>query len=186
MRTMHIHSLIFEGISEIFGRYGARSEGQSLSRPSPGQSLGHGGLFGTSKRSTKVKHCVHLAARHCFLWLLTGGNSAEHINVTIYGHQPQPHTISIMAAPDVLTPSRTDFLSDVIAISSHSVDTVGYCQGPSTGTQEDRVDEANAFELYGHKPEIIFTSALEGAWTGIGHREMVWCHQVRWREQIQM
>ncbi|OCH95908.1 PGAP1-domain-containing protein [Obba rivulosa] len=27
----------------------------------------------------------------------------------------------------------------------------------------------------------IFTSALEGSWTGVGHREMVWCHQVRWR-----
>ena len=26
----------------------------------------------------------------------------------------------------------------------------------------------------------VFTSALEGAWTGVGHREMVWCHQVRW------
>ena len=24
----------------------------------------------------------------------------------------------------------------------------------------------------------IFTSALEGAWTGVGHREMVWRHQV--------
>ncbi|KAG1753485.1 PGAP1-like protein-domain-containing protein [Suillus lakei] len=27
----------------------------------------------------------------------------------------------------------------------------------------------------------VFTSVLEGAWTGVGHREMVWCHQVRWR-----
>ena len=27
----------------------------------------------------------------------------------------------------------------------------------------------------------VFTSAMEGAWTGVGHREMVWCHQVRWR-----
>ncbi|KIJ69807.1 hypothetical protein HYDPIDRAFT_104430 [Hydnomerulius pinastri MD-312] len=27
----------------------------------------------------------------------------------------------------------------------------------------------------------VFTSALEGAWTGVGHREMAWCHQVRWR-----
>ncbi|TFK66578.1 PGAP1-domain-containing protein [Pluteus cervinus] len=27
----------------------------------------------------------------------------------------------------------------------------------------------------------VFTSALEGAWTGVGHQEMVWCHQVRWR-----
>ncbi|PPR02655.1 hypothetical protein CVT24_002138 [Panaeolus cyanescens] len=27
----------------------------------------------------------------------------------------------------------------------------------------------------------VFTSSLEGAWTGVGHQEMVWCHQVRWR-----
>lgn len=27
----------------------------------------------------------------------------------------------------------------------------------------------------------VFSSALEGCWTGVGHREMVWCHQVRWR-----
>ena len=27
----------------------------------------------------------------------------------------------------------------------------------------------------------IFTTSLEGSWTGVGHREMVWCHQVRWR-----
>ncbi|KAG9104891.1 GPI inositol deacylase [Ceratobasidium sp. 370] len=27
----------------------------------------------------------------------------------------------------------------------------------------------------------IFTSGLDGTWTGVGHREMVWCHQVRWR-----
>lgn len=29
--------------------------------------------------------------------------------------------------------------------------------------------------------KTIFASALAGAWTGVGHREMVWCHQVRWR-----
>lgn len=27
----------------------------------------------------------------------------------------------------------------------------------------------------------VFTSALEGCWTGVGHLAMVWCHQVRWR-----
>ena len=27
----------------------------------------------------------------------------------------------------------------------------------------------------------VFTSGLDGAWTGVGHREMVWCHQVRTR-----
>jgi glycosylphosphatidylinositol deacylase len=27
----------------------------------------------------------------------------------------------------------------------------------------------------------IFSSALEGCWTGVSHQVMVWCHQVRWR-----
>ncbi|KZT39644.1 PGAP1-domain-containing protein, partial [Sistotremastrum suecicum HHB10207 ss-3] len=27
----------------------------------------------------------------------------------------------------------------------------------------------------------VFTSALEGCWSGVGHQESVWCHQVRWR-----
>ncbi|KIO23662.1 hypothetical protein M407DRAFT_9313 [Tulasnella calospora MUT 4182] len=27
--------------------------------------------------------------------------------------------------------------------------------------------------------ETVFTTALEGVWTGVGHNEMVWCHQVR-------
>jgi hypothetical protein len=28
--------------------------------------------------------------------------------------------------------------------------------------------------------QTIFSSALEGCWTGVGHQVMVWCHQVRW------
>ncbi|KAL0950184.1 hypothetical protein HGRIS_010177 [Hohenbuehelia grisea] len=27
----------------------------------------------------------------------------------------------------------------------------------------------------------VFSAALEGSWTGVGHQVMVWCHQVRWR-----
>ncbi|KAG2344149.1 hypothetical protein BDR05DRAFT_947560 [Suillus weaverae] len=42
-----------------------------------------GGLFGTSKRSTKVKYCARLAARHYFLWLLTGGNSALYTDTNL-------------------------------------------------------------------------------------------------------
>ena len=29
--------------------------------------------------------------------------------------------------------------------------------------------------------KTVFTSALEGVWTGVRHDDMVWCHQVRWR-----
>jgi glycosylphosphatidylinositol deacylase len=27
----------------------------------------------------------------------------------------------------------------------------------------------------------VFSGALEGCWTGVGHQVVVWCHQVRWR-----
>lgn len=27
----------------------------------------------------------------------------------------------------------------------------------------------------------VHTTSLPGVWTGVGHREMAWCHQVRWR-----
>lgn len=27
----------------------------------------------------------------------------------------------------------------------------------------------------------VHSTSLPGVWTGVGHREMVWCHQVRWR-----
>jgi glycosylphosphatidylinositol deacylase len=27
----------------------------------------------------------------------------------------------------------------------------------------------------------VFSNALEGCWTGVGHQVVVWCHQVRWR-----
>lgn len=27
----------------------------------------------------------------------------------------------------------------------------------------------------------VFSSALEGCWTGVGHQVIVWCHQLRWR-----
>jgi len=29
--------------------------------------------------------------------------------------------------------------------------------------------------------KTIFSSGMEGCWTGVGHREMVWCHQARWQ-----
>lgn len=40
---------------------------------------------------------------------------------------------------------------------------------PPTGFQEEA-----------HR-RTVFTSGLTGAWTGVGHNVMVWCHQVRWR-----
>lgn len=47
------------------------------------------------------------------------------------------------------------------------------CILPSTSHSNDSSDKPYR--------RTVFASALEGAWTGVGHREMVWCHQVRWR-----
>ena len=36
-------------------------------------------------------------------------------------------------------------------------------------------------DVVGVYRRTVFTSALEGCWTGVGHQVVVWCHQVRWR-----
>ncbi|KZP13457.1 PGAP1-domain-containing protein [Athelia psychrophila] len=40
------------------------------------------------------------------------------------------------------------------------------------------ISESNSEPIF---RRTVFTSALEGSWTGVGHQAMVWCHQVRWR-----
>ncbi|KAF8266689.1 PGAP1-like protein-domain-containing protein [Lactarius quietus] len=34
----------------------------------------------------------------------------------------------------------------------------------------------------GRVSTTVFSSALEGCWTGVVHQVVVWCHQVRWRD----
>ncbi|KAG1722830.1 uncharacterized protein EDB91DRAFT_1034169, partial [Suillus paluster] len=72
--------------------------------------------------------------------------------------QPQPHTVSIMAAPNILPPSITNFLSDVVAISPESVDALWDIMKDLAWVlptvNEARADEENAFRLYGHQRGI--------------------------------
>lgn len=94
--------------------------------------------------------------------------------------------IITMSTPHTLPPARFDSrIDDVYAKLEATLQTdptpvVSICGGatdmmiPSESCILPKTT-ANIFR------RTVFTSALEGAWTGVGHREMVWCHQVRWR-----
>ena len=94
--------------------------------------------------------------------------------------------IITMSTPHTLPParfdSRIDTLYDRLQITLHQDPTpiLSICGGvtdmliPSESCILPQASD-NTFR------RTVFTSALEGAWTGVGHREMVWCHQVRWR-----
>jgi glycosylphosphatidylinositol deacylase len=96
-------------------------------------------------------------------------------------------TIITMSTPHTLPPVRFDSRVDQIyhqnrvILESDSTPIFSLCGGaadmmiPSESCVLQKQGKGAVFR------RTVFTSALEGAWTGVGHREMVWCHQVRWR-----
>ncbi|GJJ07529.1 hypothetical protein Clacol_001731 [Clathrus columnatus] len=101
---------------------------------------------------------------------------------------PRISTIITMSTPHSLPPARLD--QRIEEIYKHSWDTLrndstsilSICGGatdlmiPSeTCSMQHRLNS-----LLGQR-RTVSTTCMEGAWTGVGHREMVWCHQVRWR-----
>jgi GPI inositol-deacylase len=105
-----------------------------------------------------------------------------------------------MSTPHVLPPARFDARVDKIyrqnrRVLMHSLTPILSICGGATDElvasescvlpdpEHDRIDSSENGLEESRTPyrSTVFTSALEGAWTGVGHREMVWCHQVRWR-----
>ncbi|KIK47060.1 hypothetical protein CY34DRAFT_799756 [Suillus luteus UH-Slu-Lm8-n1] len=96
-----------------------------------------------------------------------------------------------MSTPHTLPPARFDARVDEVyrrnaeSLANDPTPVVSICGGatdmmiPSESCiLPDPGDGNPGSAIY---RRTVFTSALEGAWTGVGHREMVWCHQVRWR-----
>ncbi|KAF9478413.1 GPI-inositol-deacylase [Pholiota conissans] len=95
-------------------------------------------------------------------------------------------TVITMSTPHTLPPARFDFRIEKLyrnlqtILNDDPIPIVSICGGatdmmiPSESCILPRASK-------GVFRRTVFTSALEGAWTGVGHREMVWCHQVRWR-----
>jgi len=96
--------------------------------------------------------------------------------------------IITMSTPHTLPPARFDSRIDRIYGANHHTlltdptPIISLCGG---ATDMMIVSESCILPTLEPGSEIyrrsVFTSALEGAWTGVGHREAVWCHQVRWR-----
>jgi hypothetical protein len=94
--------------------------------------------------------------------------------------------IITVSTPHDLPPARFDSrIDDIYANIHHNLDNdttpiVSLCGGATDMMipSESCVLPSPNSRTY---RKTVFTSALEGAWTGVGHREMVWCHQVRWR-----
>ncbi|KAG6813426.1 hypothetical protein H0H92_011123 [Tricholoma furcatifolium] len=92
-----------------------------------------------------------------------------------------------MSTPHTLPPARFDsridsiYAKNQLTLTSDPTPITSLCGGATDMMipSESCVLPVNATSELPRR--TVFTSALEGAWTGVGHREMVWCHQVRWR-----
>ncbi|CAA7258574.1 unnamed protein product [Cyclocybe aegerita] len=118
--------------------------------------------------------------------IIVMGHSMGGVVATSLLPDPNISTIITMSTPHTLPPARFDSRIDKLynnvrlTLENDTTPVVSICGGATDMmiTSESCIlpePEKDVFR------RTVFTSALEGAWTGVGHREMVWCHQVRWR-----
>ncbi|KAK7696277.1 hypothetical protein QCA50_000931 [Cerrena zonata] len=113
------------------------------------------------------------------------GHSMGGIVATSLLPHPKISTIITMSTPHILPPARFDSRLDRIystnwdVLRNDSTPILSLCGGAT----DSMVPSESCIlpEVEGVYRRTVFSSALEGSWTGVGHKEMVWCHQVRWR-----
>lgn len=94
--------------------------------------------------------------------------------------------IITMSTPHTLPPARFDARIDQIydrnrhTLSVDPTPILSLCGGATDMMIPSESCVLPSPGVEGPWRKTVFTSALEGAWTGVGHQEMVWCHQVRW------
>ena len=102
---------------------------------------------------------------------------------------PSPNISAVitMSTPHQIPPARFDrriatiFENNQAALTTANIPILSLCGGatdlmiPSESCILPEGTDGNVYR------RTIFSSALEGCWTGVGHQVMVWCHQVRWR-----
>ncbi|KAL4076355.1 PGAP1-like protein-domain-containing protein [Scleroderma citrinum] len=121
------------------------------------------------------------------------GHSMGGVVGTALLPSPDISAIITMSTPHTLPPVRFDpRIEEIYARNRHillndETPFVSLCGGArdllvsSESCVLPEVDPQLEVDLHPVYRRTVFTSALEGAWTGVGHLEMVWCHQVRWR-----
>lgn len=104
--------------------------------------------------------------------------SAEPDSISMILTMATPHTIS--PAPLDFT---TEFLYRSVALHQHSRPNpllISVCGGISDTQVVSDTCALGPPDLHSEDGFTIFTSGLPGAWTGVDHQAMVWCHQIRW------
>ncbi|KAH9943147.1 PGAP1-domain-containing protein [Epithele typhae] len=122
--------------------------------------------------------------------IIVMGHSMGGVVATALLPNPNISAVITMSTPHTLPPVRFDRRIDHIYAENHKrlvsdpTPILSLCGGAP-----DLMIPSEACMLLPsviHFPSslyrrTVFTSALEGCWTGVGHLAMVWCHQVRWR-----
>ncbi|KAJ6465145.1 PGAP1-like protein-domain-containing protein [Mycena vulgaris] len=117
------------------------------------------------------------------------GHSMGGIVATSLLPSPNISAIITMSTPHTLPPARFDSRIDMVydrnqhILDADATPILSLCGGATDMMipSESCVLPSPAAGADAPFRRTVFSSALEGAWTGVGHQEMVWCHQVRWR-----
>ncbi|TBU33000.1 PGAP1-domain-containing protein [Dichomitus squalens] len=118
------------------------------------------------------------------------GHSMGGIVATALLPNPNISTIITMSTPHTLPPVRFDRRIDHIYANNHKLlasdptPILSLCGGATDlMIPSESCVLSSAFGNFSSSVyrRTVFSSALEGCWTGVGHLAMVWCHQVRWR-----
>lgn len=124
------------------------------------------------------------------------GGIVAHLVIALNSHNgwnvSDIAAIITMSTPHSLAPARVDTrIEQIYRAISHwersreheEVPVLSICGG-STDSQipsETCTLRQIPTESQSHHRRTVYTTSVPGVWTGVGHREIVWCHQVRWR-----
>ena len=115
------------------------------------------------------------------------GHSMGGVVATSLLPSPNISAIITMSTPHQIPPARFDrrvaaiYENNQAALTTANIPILSLCGGATdvmVPSESCILPEGTNGNVY---RRTIFSSALEGCWTGVGHQAMVWCHQVRWR-----
>jgi glycosylphosphatidylinositol deacylase len=115
------------------------------------------------------------------------GHSMGGVVATSLLPSPNISAVITMSTPHQIPPARFDrrvaaiYENNQAALTTANIPILSLCGGATdlmVPSESCILPNGTNGHVY---RRTIFTSALEGCWTGVGHQVMVWCHQVRWR-----
>lgn len=114
-----------------------------------------------------------------------GGTVAQLLLSELSDHELR--AVFTMSTPSLLSPVRFDRRSEDIYNQVMRVQTGGMNSTVPLiticgGSTDSQITSEVCILPEQEKPlrRTIMTTSLQSAWTGVGHREMVWCHQIRY------